>query len=148
MKCPYCSAINSKVIDTRETKDAIRRRRECLGCKKRFTTYERVDIAPLIVIKKDKTRETFDRNKLRNGILKACEKRPIPLEKIEKIVDNIEQKLRKRGKREVTSKLIGELVMTKLKKLDKIAYIRFASVYREFQDIRSFEQEIKKIKKG
>ena len=147
MRCPYCNHPETKVIDKRnnDAGDVIRRRRECLKCKKRFTTYERVEDLNLIVIKKDKRRERFDRNKLLNGILKACEKRPIPIEKIEKMVDEIESELRKQKETEIPSKLIGKLVMEKLKKLDKVAYIRFASVYREFKDVGEFVKEVKKL---
>jgi len=147
MRCPYCNHPETKVIDKRnnDAGDVIRRRRECLKCKKRFTTYERIEDLNLIVIKKDKRRERFDRNKLLNGILKACEKRPIPIEKIEKMVDEIESELRKQKETEIPSKLIGKLVMEKLKKLDKVAYIRFASVYREFKDVGEFVKEVKKL---
>lgn len=146
MRCPYCNSGETKVIETREAEDSdvTRRRRECLKCKKRFTTYERVEMIELRVIKKNGDIERFDRNKILNGILKACEKRPI---KIEKIVDEIESELRKHETTEIYSKVIGELVMEKLKQLDHVAYIRFASVYREFKDIKGFEKELKNIKK-
>ncbi len=149
MKCPYCGYEETQVIDTRETEnlETTRRRRECLKCKKRFTTYERVEEAEIIVVKKDGKRERFERQKLLNGILKACEKRPIPLEKIEKLVDEVESDLRKRDSVEVESKIIGELAMKKLKTLDKVAYIRFASVYREFEDLDRFEEELEKLQK-
>lgn len=149
MKCPFCGSEESKVTDKRETPDlkVTRRRRECLSCKKRFTTYERVEEIDLVVIKKEGKREMFDRNKLKIGIMKACEKRPVKLEKIEKMLDQIENELRKRKSTEVPSMVIGDFVMRKLKKLDKVAYIRFASVYREFADIQSFQKELKRLLK-
>ena len=149
MKCPYCGYEETQVIDTRETEnlEATRRRRECLKCNKRFTTYERVEGAEIIVVKKDGGRERFERQKLLNGILKACEKRNISLEKIEKLVDEVESDLRKRDSVEVESKIIGEIAMKKLKTLDKVAYIRFASVYREFEDLERFEEELEKLQK-
>ncbi|HDD72480.1 MAG TPA: transcriptional repressor NrdR [Candidatus Aenigmarchaeota archaeon] len=147
MKCPYCNYPETKVLDKRETGDmgVTRRRRECLKCGKRFTTYERVETVALTVVKKDGRRESFDRNKIIAGILKACEKRPISRDEIERIVDEIEAKLRMCKTIEVSSKDIGELVMRKLKKLDKVAYIRFASVYKEFEDLNSFHEELKKL---
>ena len=149
MKCPYCNYEETQVIDTRETEnlEATRRRRECLKCNKRFTTYERVEEADIIVVKKDGRRERFERKKLMGGILKACEKRNIPLEKVEKLVDDVESDLRKRDSVEVESKVIGEIAMKKLKTLDKVAYIRFASVYREFEDLDRFEEELEKLQK-
>jgi len=149
MKCPYCSHEETQVIDTRETEnlEATRRRRECLKCSKRFTTYERVEEADIIVVKKDGKRERFQRKKLFDGIMKACEKRQIPIEKVEKLVDEIESDLRKRDSVEVDSKAIGELTMRKMKSLDKVAYIRFASVYREFEDLERFEEELEKLTK-
>ena len=149
MKCPYCNYEETQVIDTRETEnlEATRRRRECLKCSKRFTTYERVEEADIVVVKKDGRRERFARQKLLNGILKACEKRPISLDKIEKLVDEVESDLRKRDSVEVDSKVIGEIAMKKLKTLDKVAYIRFASVYREFEDLDRFEEELEKLQK-
>jgi len=146
MRCPYCSHKENKVIDKRESGESIRRRRECLNCGKRFTTYENIEEAKLFVIKKDGRREHFSREKLRAGIEKACEKRPFGQDIIDKIVLEIEQKL-KNGGREVKSAAIGKLVMGKLKKLDKVAYVRFASVYREFKDINDFKKEIKEISK-
>lgn len=147
MRCPYCSN-ETKVVDTRESnEDTIRRRRECLKCKKRFTTYERIETIELIVVKKDGRREPFDRNKLKTGIMKACEKRPITIDTIERIVEDIDTELRRQDTTEIPSKLIGQLVMKKLYKIDKVAYIRFASVYREFKDIKSFEKELKMLKK-
>lgn len=147
MKCPYCSFEESKVIDSRPTDDGekIRRRRECLKCSRRFTTYEIVEVLPIIVIKKDKSREAFDRNKLLNGLLKACEKRPISINQLEKVVCDIERELQNSLDREVSSKLIGELVMDALKSIDKVAYVRFASVYRQFDDVDNFMQELKQL---
>ena len=149
MKCPYCSHEETQVIDTRDTEnlEATRRRRECVKCNKRFTTYERVEEADIIVVKKDGRRERFQRQKVLNGVLEACEKRQIPLEKIEKVVDEIESDLRKRDSVEVDSKIIGELAMKRLKALDKVAYIRFASVYREFEDLERFGEELEKLQK-
>ena len=149
MKCPYCNYEETQVIDTRETEnlETTRRRRECLKCNKRFTTYERVEEADIIVVKKDGKRERFERQKLLNGILKACEKRSIPLDKIEKLVDEVESDLRKRDSVEVESKIIGEIAVKRLKTLDKVAYIRFASVYREFEDLDRFEEELEKLQK-
>ena len=148
MKCPYCGFSETKVLDSRESEDSdvTRRRRECEKCSKRFTTYERVEMLDLRVIKKNGNIEGFDRGKILKGVLKACEKRPIKMEKIEKLVDDIESELRKNETTEIPSKVIGELVMEKLKKLDKVAYVRFASVYKEFTDLKSFETELKKIK--
>lgn len=150
MKCPYCSHEDTRVVDKRETgeSDVTRRRRECQRCRKRFTTYERVETIDLTIVKKSGKRENFDRHKLLTGLLKACEKRPVPREKIEKIVDDIEARLREHRKTEVDSKFIGELVMRKLKKLDKVAYIRFASVYKEFADLDSFKEEMEKLIKN
>jgi len=148
MRCPYCNFEETKVIETREADDpdVTRRRRECLKCNKRFTTYERVEMLNLRIIKKNGDIEAFNRNKILNGIVKACEKRPIKIEKIEKVVDDIETELRKQETTEIQSKVIGEMVMEKLKELDHVAYIRFASVYREFKDIKEFEKELKNIK--
>jgi len=147
MKCPYCGFPETKVVDKRDAEggDAARRRRECLKCGERFTTYERVETSTLTVVKKDGTREQFDREKVLRGIIKACEKRPISRDMMERTADEIEVELRNGGTKEVTSKEVGELVMRKLRKLDKIAYIRFASVYREFTDLSSFEKELKKL---
>jgi transcriptional repressor NrdR len=149
MKCPYCSAPDSKVVDKRVTPDqkAFRRRRECLSCSKRFTTYERVEGADLVIVKKDGNRESFDRQKLKSGITKACEKRPVPAERIDQIVDEIEMELRNKDSVEIPSSQVGELVMRRLRRIDKIAYIRFASVYREFSDPEDFEDELKKMMK-
>jgi len=149
MKCPYCNYEETQVIDSRDTEnlEATRRRRECTKCNKRFTTYERLEEADIVVVKKEGKRERFERQKVINGILKACEKRPISLEKIEKLVDEVESDLRKRDSVEVDSKIIGNLVMKKLKSLDKVAYIRFASVYLEFEDLTRFEEELDKLQK-
>jgi len=149
MKCPYCQSGDTKVVDKRETEDELvtRRRRECLKCEKRFTTYERVDLADLMIVKKNGSRESFSRDKLLNGLRKACEKRPVTQEKIDEVASVIEAKLRNTEKLEIESRKVGELVMRELKKLDKVAYIRFASVYMEFEDIQSFEKEIKDLKK-
>ena len=148
MKCPFCGYTESKVIDSRPTDEGerIRRRRECLNCAKRFTTYEVIETVPVVVVKKDKSREAFDRNKLLNGLLRACEKRPVPLETLERIVDEIETLLQNSLDREVPSTLIGTYAMDKLKKVDEVAYVRFASVYREFKDINTFMDELNKIK--
>ena len=147
MRCPYCENEDSKVIDSRHTEDgrAIRRRRECEACGKRFTTYEKVEEMILMVIKKDGSRQAFDRNKLMNGIIRACEKRPVSVTDIEKIVDSIERKLNNTMEKEVESTLIGELVMDKLKDLDEVAYVRFASVYRQFTDVNTFVQEVERL---
>ena len=149
MKCPYCNNEDTKVKDKRETEDleATRRRRECLKCNKRFTTYERVEEADIIVVKKEGKRERYERQKLINGVIKACEKRPISMDKIEKLIDSVESDLRKRDSVEVDSKTIGKIVMRKLKSLDKVAYIRFASVYSEFEDLDRFGEELEKLQK-
>ena len=147
MKCPFCSYEESKVIDSRPTEESekIRRRRECLKCAGRFTTYEMIESTPIVVIKKDKTRQTFDRSKLLSGLVKACEKRPVPLSVLEKAVDEIRQAISNSLESEVTSERIGELAMEKLKDIDKVAYVRFASVYREFKDIDTFMDELAKL---
>lgn len=147
MKCPFCGYTESKVIDSRPTDEGerIRRRRECISCSKRFTTYEIIETVPIIVVKKDKSREAFDRIKLFNGLLRACEKRPVPIAAIEKAVSDIEAELQNSLDREVTSVHIGELAMDKLKALDEVAYIRFASVYRQFKDINTFMDELAKL---
>ncbi|MFH1849465.1 MAG: transcriptional regulator NrdR [archaeon] len=149
MKCPYCSSTDSKVVDKRETDNDLvtRRRRECLKCSKRFTTYERVELVDLFVVKKDGRREPFDRQKLKSGLLKACEKRPVSQDKIEKTIDHIVATIRKKKNTEVASREIGNMVIRKLHGLDKVAYIRFASVYKDFADLDSFEQELKKLLK-
>lgn len=147
MRCPFCRNNDTQVVETRETGEEVtRRRRECLKCKKRFTTYEKIESISLRVIKKDGNREAFDREKLKKGILKACEKRPITMEQIDDVVDDIEKSLRSKSQKEVRSSIIGDLVMKHLKKLDSVAYIRFASVYRAFQDIGEFEKEVKLLK--
>ena len=147
MKCPYCGFEESKVIDSRPTDEGerIRRRRECLNCQKRFTTYEIIESLPIIVIKKDKTREQFSREKLLNGLVRACEKRPVSLDTMENIVDEIEASISNSLDREVSTKRIGELVMDKLKAVDEVAYVRFASVYRQFKDINTFMNELNKL---
>jgi len=142
MNCPYCGYQDCKVIDSREVNDGIRRRRQCLSCGSRFTTYERLQPASLFVIKKDERREEFNRNKLLSGIRKACEKRPLPTGTIDKLVDDIEAELYHLGKAEIPGAVIGDMVMERLKRLDHIAYIRFASVYREFADITALKQEV------
>lgn len=149
MICPFCAHDATKVLDKREAANGkeTRRRRECTKCGRRFTTFERVETLDLLVVKKDGKREIFDRSKLRSGIIKSCEKRPISAESIEKVVDEIEGELRKGASSEISSKEIGEFVTKKLKKLDKIAYIRFASVYRQFADIADFEKELKNLSK-
>jgi len=145
MNCPFCSNLKSKVTDKRTSPKGIRRRRECLKCKKRFTTYEKIGKNELYVIKKDGKREKFDREKIEKGIDKAFEKRPISKEKIDKMIDEIEEQLRRKGKKEIKSSTIGELIIRKIKKLDNVAYIRFASVYRDFQDIRDFKKELREL---
>ena len=149
MKCPYCGYEESKVVDSRPTDEGekIRRRRECLGCKERFTTYEIIESFPIVVVKKDKTRQTFDRNKLLSGILKASEGCQVSLEQLERAIDNIEANLQNSLDKEVTSKHIGELVMEELKTIDDVAYVRYASVYREFKDINTFMSELEKLLK-
>ena len=145
MKCPFCNYKETQVTDKRDSESETRRRRECLKCKKRFTTYEKVEVANLRVIKKDGIREIFDVEKLKRGIIKACEKRPVSLEKIEQATREIETKLAESNKKEIWTKTIGELVMKALRKLDKVAYIRFASVYREFKDISDFKKQLKEF---
>lgn len=145
MKCPHCLS-NTRVLDKRESKDAIRRRRECLKCKRRFTTYERIE-TKITIIKKDGRREPYVRDKIKNGILRACEKRPVSQEKVDNVINEIEIELASYPKSEVPSKIIGELIMKKLKRLDKIAYIRFASVYKDFKDIEEFKKALKELKK-
>lgn len=147
MNCPFCSNCESKVVDSRPTDEgqAIRRRRECTSCSKRFTTYEKIDEIPLIVVKKNGNREPYNRNKILNGIIRSCEKRPVSLKKIEELVDQIEKQIYNTMEREVTTILIGNLVIDKIKDLDEVAYVRFASVYREFKDINTFMDEVKKF---
>jgi transcriptional repressor NrdR len=147
MKCPYCTFGESKVIDSRPTdeNERIRRRRECLSCGKRFTTYEIVENVPLIVVKKDNSREAFDRDKLMRGLLRACEKRPVSLEQLDAVVERIENKLLSSIDREIDSSVIGELAMEELRNIDEVAYVRFASVYRQFKDINTFMNELRKL---
>ncbi len=147
MNCPYCECFETKVVDSRPTEEgqAIRRRRECSKCRKRFTTYEKVEEIPLIVIKKDGTREAYNRNKVLNGMIRACEKRPVSMKDIEHTIDEIERSLHNTLDKEITSIFIGELVMNYLKDLDEVAYVRFASVYRQFKDINTFMEELKKL---
>ena len=147
MKCPFCGCIDTKVLDSRPNEDrtAIRRRRECEKCKKRFTTYEKIETIPLIVIKKDNNRETYDRTKIERGILRACYKRPVSAERIERLMDEIENEIFALGTSEIRSSIIGEIVMDKIKEVDQVAYVRFASVYREFKDVNTFIDEIKKL---
>ena len=147
MKCPYCAHLESKVVDSRPADEgsSIRRRRECLECQKRFTTYEKVETIPLIVIKKDNNREQYDRSKIEAGVLRACYKRPVSAQQIQQTIDDIELQIFKREDKEIPSKLIGEIVMDRLKDLDAVAYVRFASVYREFKDVNTFMSELKKI---
>lgn len=145
MNCPYCTYTKSSVTNKRDSLDGIRRRRECMKCKKRFTTYEKIEKGDLYVIKKDGRREKFDIKKIEVGIEKAFEKRPVSHEKIKQMINEIEEQIRKPGKKEVKSSVIGETVMKKLKKVDDIAYVRFASVYRQFKDIKEFKQELKQL---
>ena len=149
MKCPYCGEENTKVIDSRpaEENNAIRRRRQCLKCKKRFTTYEKVENIPLIVIKKDDIREPYVRGKIEAGIVRSCHKRPVSYEQIVSAVEDVENKIFNMEKKEISSRVIGEIVMERLKELDQVAYVRFASVYREFKDVNTFMDELKKLLK-
>lgn len=147
MKCPFCSHLRSKVIDSRESKKglSIRRRRECFNCGKRYTTYEKIEEIPYMIVKKDGSRQPFDNQKLLRGLLKACEKRPIPVGKLEEIAEEIETKLQEKPEKEMNAAEIGQFVMEKLKALDKVAYVRFASVYREFRDVKEFKKELEKL---
>lgn len=147
MKCPFCEHSESKVIDSRESKNGftIRRRRECLSCQKRFTTYEKIEEIPYMVVKKDGQRQRFDSQKLLQGLLKACEKRPVPIARLEEIVEEIESQLQDRPEKEIPTSEIGAFVMNKLKGLDKVAYVRFASVYREFKDVLEFKKELERL---
>lgn len=149
MKCPYCGYDESKVIDSRPTDEGerIRRRRECMKCEKRFTTYEMIESLPIIVIKKDKSREPFNREKLLNGLLRACEKRPVSIDTLEKVIDGIEASIQNSLDREVSSEQIGAMAIEKLKAVDEVAYIRFASVYRDFQDVSGFVDELNALSK-
>lgn len=150
MRCPYCSFLESKVIDSRPTDEggSIRRRRECLKCGKRFTTYEKIEAISIAVVKKDNSRQQFDRNKILNGIITACEKRPISLARMEKIVDDIESELYQSQEREIDTARIGEKVLEKLKTLDDVAYVRFASVYKRFDDVETFMKELQELRDG
>ena len=147
MRCPFCGKDNTRVIDSRPAEDgnAIRRRRECDVCRKRFTTYEKVEMIPLIVIKKDNNRETYDRSKIEGGVFRACHKRPISADQIKSMIDEVEAGIFKKEAREISSREIGEMVMEKLKDLDSVAYVRFASVYREFKDVNTFMDQLKKM---
>ena len=147
MKCPYCAHLESKVVDSRPAEEgaSIRRRRECLACRKRFTTYETMESLPLVVVKKDGSRQSFDRNKVLGGLIRACEKRPVPYSALEEMVGEIEQVLQNEMEREISSAQIGELVMERLKKIDEVSYVRFASVYRQFKDINTFMRELNKL---
>ena len=147
MKCPYCGYQESKVVDSRPAADegSIRRRRECLRCERRFTTYETVESLPMVVIKKDGSRQTFDRSKVLRGIQRSCEKRPVPVADMERMATEIEQELQNNLEREISTELVGEMVMDKLKKADEVAYVRFASVYRQFKDINTFMSELNKL---
>ncbi len=147
MRCMYCNCTESKVIDSRSADDdtTIRRRRECMGCGRRFTTYETIEVAPILVVKSDGNRQAFDMGKIKRGIIKACEKRPVPLEKIDALADEIAKKVYNSMEQEITSKEIGEMVMEGLKGLDEVAYVRYASVYRSFKDISSFMSELQKL---
>ena len=148
MKCPFCGYTDSRVVDSRPADDdsSIRRRRECLSCQNRFTTYEKIETLPLLVIKKDRTRELFDKNKLLSGIIKACHKRPVTMEQMEEVATEIEAELQNSLTREISSQRIGVLVMDKLKSLDPVAYVRFASVYREFKDLDTFMRELEQLR--
>ena len=147
MKCPYCKQADSRVIDSRAAEDGttIRRRRECEGCGRRFTTYEKIEMVPVLVVKKDKRREAFDAGKVRSGIIKACEKRPVAVADMERVVDEIEKQINNEMSKEVESTRIGEMLMEALKELDEVAYVRFASVYRQFTDVNTFIKEIEKL---
>lgn len=147
MKCPFCGQEDTKVIDSRPAEDnnSIRRRRQCEKCKRRFTTYEKVEVIPLVVIKKDNTRESYDRSKIEAGIFRSCHKRPVSVEKINKLIDEIENEIFNYEEKEIPSSVIGEIVMDKLKNFEAVAYVRFASVYREFKDVNTFMDELKKL---
>ena len=147
MRCLYCNCTESKVIDSRSADDerTIRRRRECMGCGRRFTTYETIEVAPILVVKNDGTRQAFDVGKIKRGIIKACEKRPVPIEKIDEVAEDISKRIYNSMEQEISSKKIGEMVMEELQKLDEVAYVRYASVYRSFKDISSFMAELQKM---
>jgi transcriptional repressor NrdR len=150
MKCPFCGHLQDKVVDSRESKEgeSIRRRRHCLGCKRRFTSYERIDEIPYMVVKKDGRRERFDRQKVLTGLLKACEKRPVSMTQLEAIADKSEGIVQESTEREISTRAIGEMIMNELKTLDKVAYVRFASVYLDFKDVQEFMSELKDLLKG
>jgi len=147
MKCPFCGYLEDKVVDSRPTEEgiSIRRRRECVKCGARFTTYEKIETVPLMVIKRDGTRQSFERNKVLTGLIKACEKRPVSAAQVENIADEVEQQILNSMKKEVTSEELGELIMEKLKELDQVAYVRFASVYKSFKDVDTFMEELRKM---
>ena len=146
MQCPYCNYKESKVVDSRHTdSNSIRRRRECASCKKRYTTYETIETTPIMVIKKDNTREYFDREKIKNGLIKSCEKRPVSMDQIEGVISYIENEINKNYMTEIETRMIGEMIMDKLKDIDEVSYVRFASVYRQFKDINTFVNELKTI---
>ena len=146
MRCPYCNYKESKVVDSRHTdSNSIRRRRECESCKKRYTTYETIETTPIMVIKKDNTREYFDREKIKNGLIKSCEKRPVSMDQIEGVISYIENEINKNYMTEIETRMIGEMIMDKLKDIDEVSYVRFASVYRQFKDINTFVNELKTI---
>ena len=146
MQCPYCNYKESKVVDSRHTdSNSIRRRRECESCKKRYTTYETIETTPIMVIKKDNTREYFDREKIKNGLIKSCEKRPVSMDQIEGVISYIENEINKNYMKEIETRMIGEMIMDKLKDIDEVSYVRFASVYRQFKDINTFVNELKTI---
>ncbi|MBS4535400.1 transcriptional regulator NrdR [Clostridium sp. D2Q-14] len=147
MRCPYCNYYETKVVDSRPTDEgqSIRRRRECIKCNRRFTTYEKVEEIPIVVVKKDGTRQPYNRNKLLNGIIRACEKRPVSMNSMEKIADDIEKNINNSLEKEISTELIGQMVMESLKNIDEVAYVRFASVYRQFKDINTFMDELKKL---
>ena len=147
MRCPYCNAEDTRVIDSRPADNTIRRRRQCEACGKRFTTYEKIETIPLMVIKKDQSREPYDRSKIEKGVMQAIHKRPIAISEIDKLIDDIENEIMGRGEKEIESSAIGEMVMEKLRNLDDVAYVRFASVYREFKDVDTFLREIEKLAK-
>jgi transcriptional repressor NrdR len=150
MKCPFCGHLQDKVVDSRESKegDSIRRRRHCLGCKRRFTSYERIDEIPYMVVKKDGRRERFDRQKVLTGLLKACEKRPVSMTQLESIADKSEVIVQESTEREISTRVLGEMIMNEVKNLDKVAYVRFASVYLDFKDVQEFMSELKDLLKG
>ena len=146
MQCPYCNYKESKVVDSRHTdSNSIRRRRECESCKKRYTTYETIETTPIMVIKKDNTREYFDREKIKNGLIKSCEKRPVSMDQIEGVISYIENEINKNYMTEIETRMIGEMIMDKLKDIDEVSYVRFASVYRQFKDINTFVNQLKTI---